>query len=49
MTVTIGGSRTRTRFGWVPAATGWFVGVIATASLLSSVSTTIRHLTKVPR
>jgi len=40
---------TGTRFGWVPAATGWILGVIATASLLSSVSPTVRHLTKVPR
>ena len=42
-------SRTRSRFYWVPAAAGWFLGVIATASLLSSVSPLIRHLTKVPR
>jgi lysyl-tRNA synthetase class 2 len=34
---------------WVPAATGWILGVIAIASLLSSVSPTIRHLTRVPR
>lgn len=47
MTVTRPG--TSTRFGWVPAATGWILGVIATASLLSSVSPTVRHLTKVPR
>ncbi len=49
MTVTTTRRRTRTRLHWVPAATGWFFGVIATAALLSSVSTTIRHLTKVPR
>jgi lysyl-tRNA synthetase class 2 len=49
MTVTMSRSRTRTAFHWVPAATGWFMGVIATAALLSSVSTTIRHLTRVPR
>jgi lysyl-tRNA synthetase class 2 len=34
---------------WVPAAAGWFFGIIATAALLSSVSTTVRHLTRVPR
>ena len=49
MTVTISKPGTRTGFGWVPAAAGWILGVIATASLLSSVSPTIRHLTKVPR
>ena len=49
MTVTTNRTRNRTRFHWVPAAAGWILGVIATASLLSSVSTTIRHLTKVPR
>ena len=41
--------RSRSRFGWVPAAAGWTLGVIAAASLLSSVSTTVRHLTRVPR
>jgi lysyl-tRNA synthetase class 2 len=49
MTVTTARTRTRTRLHWVPAATGWFFGIIATAALLSSVSTTVRHLTKVPR
>ena len=42
-------TRARTRLHWVPAAAGWFLGVIAAASLLSSVSPLIRHLTKVPR
>ncbi|MDQ1321133.1 MAG: lysyl-tRNA synthetase, class [Actinomycetota bacterium] len=37
------------RLHWVPAAAGWLLGVIAGASLLSSISSTIRHLTKVPR
>jgi lysyl-tRNA synthetase class 2 len=49
MTVTSSRIRTRTPLHWVPAATGWILGVIATASLLSSVSPSIRHLTKVPR
>ena len=52
MTVTMRRTRagsTRAGFGWVPAAASAFLGVIAAASLLSSVSTTIRHLTRVPR
>lgn len=47
MTVTT--SRPTSRFGWVPAAAGWIIGVIAALSLLSSVSPTVRHLIKVPR
>ncbi len=49
MTVTIARPRPRSRLHWVPTAAGWLFGVIATAALLSSVSTTVRHLTKVPR
>lgn len=41
--------RTRPPFSWVPATVGWLLGVIAGASLLSSVSSSIRHLTRVPR
>lgn len=47
MTVTTG--RAQSRLHWVPAAAGWFLGVVAAASLLSSVSTQIRHFTRVPR
>jgi lysyl-tRNA synthetase class 2 len=47
MTVTT--SRPTSRFRWVPAAAGWIIGVIATLSLLSSVSTIIRHLIRMPR
>ena len=47
MTVTT--SRPTSRFGWVPAAAGWIFGVIATLSLLSSVSPLVRQLIKVPR
>jgi lysyl-tRNA synthetase, class II len=47
MTVTT--SRPTSRFGWVPAAAGWIIGVIATLSLLSSMSPLLRHLIKVPR
>ena len=42
-------TRRRSRLHWVPAAAGWALGVIAAASLLSSLSTTVRHLTRVPR
>ena len=47
--VTATAHRSWSRFGWVPAAAGWILGVIAAASLLSSISTTVRHLTRVPR
>lgn len=46
MTVT---TRPRTSFRWVPPAAGWIVGVIATLSLLSTVSPSLRHLISVPR
>ena len=49
MTVTTSRSQRQSRLHWVPAAAGWILGVIAGAALLSSVSTTIRHLTRVPR
>ena len=47
--MTVAMRRTRSGFGWVPAAAAAFLGVIAAAALLSSISTTIRHLTRVPR
>jgi len=47
MTVTT--NRARSRFHWVPATAGAILGVIAAASLLSSVSPSIRHLIRVPR
>ena len=47
MTVTT--SRPTSRFRWVPAAAGWIIGVIATLSLASSVSTIVRHLIRIPR
>ena len=43
------GRRSNSRYRWVPAAAGWTVGVIATLSLLASVSPLIRWLIKVPR
>jgi lysyl-tRNA synthetase class 2 len=42
-------SRPSSRFHWVPAAAGWTVGVIATLSLLASVSPLIRWVIRVPR
>ncbi|EHB44693.1 Lysyl-tRNA synthetase [Mycolicibacterium rhodesiae JS60] len=47
--MTVTKSRPTSRFRWVPAAAGWIIGVIATLSLLSSVSTIIRHLIRMPR
>ncbi|MGD1241716.1 bifunctional lysylphosphatidylglycerol synthetase/lysine--tRNA ligase LysX [Mycobacterium seoulense] len=41
--------RSHSRYRWVPAAAGWIVGVIATVSLVASVSPAIRWLIKVPR
>ncbi|WP_082946860.1 bifunctional lysylphosphatidylglycerol synthetase/lysine--tRNA ligase LysX [Mycobacterium sp. ACS4054] len=41
--------RSHSRYRWVPAAAGWIVGVIATVSLLASVSPLIRWVIKVPR
>ncbi|MEZ0353333.1 bifunctional lysylphosphatidylglycerol synthetase/lysine--tRNA ligase LysX [Mycobacterium sp. pR1184] len=43
------GSRSNSRYRWVPAAAGWTVGVIATLSLIGSVSPLIRWLIKGPR
>ncbi|MDT7794679.1 MAG: lysyl-tRNA synthetase, class, partial [Mycobacterium sp.] len=42
-------TRARSRYWWVPAASGWTVGVIATLSLIASVSPGIRWLLKEPR
>ena len=39
----------RSRFTWVPAIAGWIVGIIATLSLLASVSPLVRALIRVPR
>ena len=41
--------RPRSRYSWVPAAAGWTVGIIATLSLIASVSPGIRWLIKEPR
>ncbi|MGV0719002.1 bifunctional lysylphosphatidylglycerol synthetase/lysine--tRNA ligase LysX [Mycolicibacterium sp. XJ662] len=42
-------ARSSSRHRWVPAAAGWTVGVIATLSLIASVSPAIRSLIRVPR
>lgn len=42
-------NRPKSRYRWVPVAAGWTVGIIATLSLLASVSPLIRWLIKVPR
>ncbi|MGF2947444.1 bifunctional lysylphosphatidylglycerol synthetase/lysine--tRNA ligase LysX [Mycobacterium sp. Lab-001] len=43
------GSQSASRYHWVPAAAGWTVGVIATVSLVASVSPLVRVLIRVPR
>ncbi|MCZ8379782.1 bifunctional lysylphosphatidylglycerol synthetase/lysine--tRNA ligase LysX [Mycobacterium sp. CPCC 205372] len=42
-------ARSTTRYPWVPAAAGWTVGIIATLSLLASVSPLVRWMIRVPR
>jgi lysyl-tRNA synthetase class 2 len=42
-------SESNSRLRWVPAAAGWTVGVIATLSLIASVSPVIRWVIRVPR
>jgi lysyl-tRNA synthetase, class II len=37
------------RHPWVPAAAGWTIGIIATLSLVASVSSTVRGLIRIPR
>ncbi len=41
--------RQTSKFSWVPAAAGWTVGVIATLSLIASVSPLVRVIIKIPR
>ncbi|MDH6195239.1 lysyl-tRNA synthetase class 2 [Mycobacterium frederiksbergense] len=43
------GLRPASRFSWVPAAAGWTVGIIATLSLIASVSPLTRWIIRVPR
>ena len=41
--------RSDSRFRWVPAAAGWTVGIIATLSLVASVSPLVRWIIRIPR
>src|SRR3954453_20396104 len=47
MTATL--TRPTSRYSWVPAAAGWTVGIIATLSLIASVSPLVRVIIKIPR
>ncbi|MGB5149352.1 MAG: bifunctional lysylphosphatidylglycerol synthetase/lysine--tRNA ligase LysX [Mycobacterium sp.] len=42
-------SRRPSGFSWVPTAAGWIVGVIATLSLVASISPLVRSAIRVPR
>src|SRR6201998_4491894 len=42
-------TRPSSRLSWVPATAGWVVGIIATLSLVASVSPLVRWLIRVPR
>jgi lysyl-tRNA synthetase, class II len=49
MTLTAAKKKQRSTFWWVPVAAGWTVGVIATLSLIASVSPLVRVIIKIPR
>ncbi|HET7742528.1 MAG TPA: lysine--tRNA ligase, partial [Mycobacterium sp.] len=49
MTLTAVRHDKRSTYWWVPAAAGWTVGVIATLSLIASVSPLIRWIIRIPR
>ncbi|BBZ08013.1 lysylphosphatidylglycerol biosynthesis bifunctional protein LysX [Mycolicibacterium doricum] len=42
-------TRAASRYSWVPAAAGWTVGIIATLSLIASISPLVRWIIRVPR
>ena len=42
-------SHSPSRLRWVPAAAGWTVGIIATLSLIATVSPVIRWVIRMPR
>ncbi len=42
-------TRSSSRYHWVPAAAGWTIGIIATLSLIASVSPGVRWLIRIPR
>ncbi|OBA95449.1 lysine--tRNA ligase [Mycobacteriaceae bacterium 1482268.1] len=41
--------RPRSRYSWVPAIAGWTVGIIATLSLIASLSPLVRWIIRIPR
>src|ERR1700736_1340744 len=47
--MTVTATRPSSRLSWVPATAGWVVGVIATLSLVASLSPLARFVIKVPR
>ena len=47
--MTLTSTRPASRYHWVPAAAGWIVGIIATLSLIASVSPLVRWIIKIPR
>jgi lysyl-tRNA synthetase class 2 len=49
MTLTTPKQHRTSTFRWVPAAAGWLVGIIATLSLIASISPLVRWVIKVPR
>ncbi|TPG32166.1 bifunctional lysylphosphatidylglycerol synthetase/lysine--tRNA ligase LysX [Mycolicibacterium hodleri] len=49
MTLTTPKQLRTSSFRWVPAAAGWLVGIIATLSLIASISPLVRWAIKVPR
>jgi lysyl-tRNA synthetase class 2 len=49
MTLTAAKNNQRSTFWWVPVAAGWAVGVIATLSLIASVSPLVRLIIRMPR
>jgi lysyl-tRNA synthetase, class II len=49
MTLTAAKKNQRSTFWWVPVAAGWAVGVIATLSLIASMSPLVRLIIRMPR
>src|ERR1700722_9425243 len=47
--MTVTATRRSSRLSWVPATAGWVVGIIATLSLVASLSPLARWIIKVPR
>ena len=47
--MTVTSTRPSSRLSWVPATAGWVVGIIATLSLIASVSPLARRAIRVPR